>query len=57
MQNDAPEKRNSFAIAATDYRAAEQTAEQQALSLLGIYHSHPDCDAIPSRFDQSARVS
>jgi proteasome lid subunit RPN8/RPN11 len=30
---------------------AEETAEQDGLTILGIYHSHPDHPARPSAFD------
>lgn len=30
---------------------AETVAEQDGLKIVGFYHSHPDCDAVPSEED------
>lgn len=51
--NNAQEgdKRRRFEIAATDYLHAEAYAEAENLTLLGVYHSHPDHPAIPSIHD------
>lgn len=48
------DKRRRFEIAAADYLAAERYAEENGLSLLGVYHSHPDHPAIPSEHDRQA---
>ncbi len=45
------DKRRRFEIAASDYMDAEQFAADEGLSLLGVYHSHPDHPAIPSIHD------
>ena len=53
-KNEAATKQNRFVISADEYKRAEQKAEQKKQSLLGIYHSHPDCAAIPSATDLKA---
>src|SRR5688500_3320843 len=40
-----------FEISPTDYMRAEDHAEKNDLTLLGVYHSHPDHPAIPSDYD------
>ena len=40
-----------FEISPLDYMRAEEHAEQNNLTLLGVYHSHPDHPAIPSEYD------
>jgi proteasome lid subunit RPN8/RPN11 len=44
-----PQRR--FEIAPLDYLRAEQFALSNQISLLGVYHSHPDHPAIPSETD------
>jgi proteasome lid subunit RPN8/RPN11 len=46
------DQRRRFAIKPADYILAENFAEENNLSLLGIYHSHPDHPAIPSETDR-----
>jgi proteasome lid subunit RPN8/RPN11 len=46
------DKRRRFEIKAKDYLRAEQFAEERGLSLLGIYHSHPNHPSIPSEHDR-----
>jgi proteasome lid subunit RPN8/RPN11 len=48
------DKRKRFEISSIDYMHAEQYAEQKNLSLLGIYHSHPNHPAIASETDRLA---
>jgi proteasome lid subunit RPN8/RPN11 len=50
------DKRRSFAISSKAYRDAENFAECNNLQLLGIYHSHPNCPAIPSEYDRMAAL-
>ncbi|UOG75262.1 M67 family metallopeptidase [Hymenobacter tibetensis] len=50
-QND---KRLRFRIAPKDYLFAEQFAEQKQMQLLGVYHSHPEHSAVPSKHDSQA---
>lgn len=44
-------QRRRFVIAPLDYMKAERYATKEGLTLLGIYHSHPDHPAIPSVHD------
>jgi proteasome lid subunit RPN8/RPN11 len=54
--NNAKEgdKRRRFVIAPLDYIKAEQYADDHRLTLLGVYHSHPNHPAIPSEHDRVA---
>lgn len=54
--NNAKEgdKRRRFVISPLDYIQAEQYAEDNQLTLLGVYHSHPNHPAIPSEHDRVA---
>jgi proteasome lid subunit RPN8/RPN11 len=49
-RDDSP--RNRFSITAEDFRAAERTAQERGLELVGWYHSHPDHPAQPSEYDR-----
>lgn len=40
-----------FEISAQDYLKAELYADDNNLTLLGVYHSHPDHPAVPSEYD------
>ena len=52
LPNAANEQaRRRFRIRPTDYLAAERRASEIGAGLLGIYHSHPDNPARPSRYD------
>ena len=54
-RNAAPsERERQFLIDARDYLQAEASATQQGLALIGIYHSHPDHPALPSKRDLAA---
>jgi proteasome lid subunit RPN8/RPN11 len=48
------DKRRRFEITPRDYMQAEQYALTGNLSLLGIYHSHPNHPALPSEQDRMA---
>lgn len=52
--NNAKEgdKRRRFEITAKDYLHAEQYAEERGLTLLGVYHSHPNHPSVPSEHDR-----
>jgi len=52
--NNAKEgdKRRRFEITAKDYLKAEQYADEKGLTLLGVYHSHPNHPSIPSEHDR-----
>lgn len=52
----AGDRRDRFEIAPPEYREAEAYADEQALELLGIYHSHPDHPAVPSEHDRKAAL-
>jgi proteasome lid subunit RPN8/RPN11 len=44
-------KERRFEISAVDYMKAERFADENNLTLLGVYHSHPDHPAVPSEHD------
>ena len=46
------DQRRRFSISSTDYLQAENYADVNNLSLLGIYHSHPNHPALPSETDR-----
>ena len=48
------DKHRRFSISPEDYIRAENYAWENKLTLLGIYHSHPDHPAIPSELDRLA---
>jgi len=57
VKNSAPvNQREKFEVAPLDYLRAEQHAEESGLTLLGIYHSHPDHKAYPSVHDRNSAV-
>jgi proteasome lid subunit RPN8/RPN11 len=43
--------RRRFMVRPSDYRLAEQRAQELGRELLGFYHSHPDHPARPSQYD------
>jgi proteasome lid subunit RPN8/RPN11 len=43
--------RRRFLVRPSDYRLAEQRANELGQELLGFYHSHPDHPARPSQYD------
>jgi proteasome lid subunit RPN8/RPN11 len=52
VENQSTEnQRRRFQIDPLDYLKAERFATKEGLSLLGIYHSHPDHPATPSVHD------
>jgi proteasome lid subunit RPN8/RPN11 len=48
----AEARRNRYLIAPGDYLAAEKEAERAGLTLLGVFHSHPDHPDQPSDYDR-----
>ena len=44
-------QRRRFVIKPLDYLKAERFAEKEGLTIIGVYHSHPDHPAIPSVHD------
>jgi proteasome lid subunit RPN8/RPN11 len=45
-------KRNRFLIRPEELLRGEQAASARNLDVIGFYHSHPDCAAIPSAYDR-----
>jgi proteasome lid subunit RPN8/RPN11 len=45
-------RHNRFLFAPEDYLQAELKAEALGLSLIGVFHSHPDCPNVPSEYDR-----
>ena len=49
-------RHNRYLITAEDMLEAENEAEKQGLSIIGIFHSHPDHPNEPSEFDREYAV-
>jgi proteasome lid subunit RPN8/RPN11 len=45
-------RHNRFLFTPQDYLKAELVADALGLSLIGVFHSHPDCPNIPSDYDR-----
>jgi proteasome lid subunit RPN8/RPN11 len=45
-------RHNRFLITPQEYLKAELKAESLGLSLIGVFHSHPDCPNVPSEYDR-----
>jgi proteasome lid subunit RPN8/RPN11 len=45
-------RHNRFLITPEDYLKAELKADSFGLSLIGVFHSHPDCPNVPSEYDR-----
>jgi proteasome lid subunit RPN8/RPN11 len=45
-------RHNRFLFTPEDYIKAELKADDLGLSLIGVFHSHPDCPNIPSEYDR-----
>lgn len=45
------EKYHRFFISPEDFLVQERTARKEGREILGFYHSHPNAEARPSRFD------
>jgi proteasome lid subunit RPN8/RPN11 len=45
-------RHNRFLISAEEYLKAELKADSLGMSLIGVFHSHPDCPNIPSEYDR-----
>jgi proteasome lid subunit RPN8/RPN11 len=45
-------RHNRFLITPEDYLKAEVKADSLGLSLIGVFHSHPDCPNVPSEYDR-----
>ncbi|GAB1422160.1 M67 family metallopeptidase [Anaerolineales bacterium] len=48
---EAEEQYHRYAMTPADWMALEDEADEQGLSLVGYYHSHPNSPAIPSQYD------
>jgi proteasome lid subunit RPN8/RPN11 len=48
----ADQRSRRYAIDPRDYLRLERLAERTGLTVVGIYHSHPDHPAVPSEFDR-----
>ena len=44
-------KRNRFLITPEELMRGERYARERSLDVVGFYHSHPDCPAVPSQYD------
>lgn len=51
-QKQLTEKRR-YAISPADMLKAMKDGRDRSLEIIGIYHSHPDCPAVPSEFDRA----
>jgi proteasome lid subunit RPN8/RPN11 len=47
------EKYHRFLIQPEDMMRAERFARKNEIDIVGFYHSHPDCEAVPSEYDRS----
>ena len=45
-------RHNRFLITPEEYLKAELKADSFGLSLIGVFHSHPDCPNVPSEYDR-----
>ena len=45
-------RHNRFLIPPEEYLKAELKADSLGLSLIGVFHSHPDCPNVPSEYDR-----
>ena len=45
-------RHNRFLFTPEDYLKAELKADSLGLSLIGVFHSHPDCPNSPSEYDR-----
>jgi len=45
-------RHNRYLITPEEYLQAELKAEGLGLSLIGVFHSHPDCPNVPSEYDR-----
>lgn len=52
-KSEDAERYHRFVITAEDMLRAELHARLEKLDIVGIYHSHPDCPAVPSEYDRS----
>ncbi len=50
---DKSEKNHRFEISSKTMLNAELYARKNGCEIIGFYHSHPDCTAVPSEYDRS----
>jgi proteasome lid subunit RPN8/RPN11 len=48
------DRRRRFEVSALDYMKAERLADEKKLTLLGVYHSHPNHPSVPSETDRQS---
>ena len=52
IENSSSENRHRrFEVTDKDYQELEAQAKDSGLTLLGFYHTHPDCPSVPSETD------
>jgi proteasome lid subunit RPN8/RPN11 len=51
--NHSSTKRNRFSIDPKIMLKVLKEARDRNLDVIGVYHSHPDCPAVPSEFDRA----
>ncbi|MCP2732130.1 M67 family metallopeptidase [Limnofasciculus baicalensis] len=51
--NPSSTKRNRFSIDPKIMLKVLKEARERNLDIIGVYHSHPDCPAVPSEFDRA----
>lgn len=51
--SDSSEQYHRFIITPEQMLLAERYARQSGQEIIGFYHSHPDCPAVPSEYDRS----
>src|SRR5262245_50609638 len=51
-KREAEAQYNRYELSPQDFAKAEMEAEKRTLSLVGVFHSHPDHPARPSEFDR-----
>ena len=57
VQNTHPDfKARRYLISPEDFMEAEKFADDMGLSLMGVYHSHPNHPALPSETDRKAAL-
>ena len=52
-ENKSAVKEKAFFMSPYDYKNAELEAEKKGYALVGIYHSHPNGEAVPSTTDSN----
>ena len=56
VRNQASDPQNHFLMDPVGMEAAQQQMDDQVLTLIGYYHSHPQGAAQPSRVDRASLV-